>query len=161
MLNWIEEQGSLTKRLRGIYGDSFGIKLLYQCWKPAFVDECNILMIRPDQFHLVREVLLYANAKPLIIARTILPSSTVKTSNGKLSKLGNRPLGEVIFANPNMKCRSRETIELTPTIWSTELKKEIDINQSVWGRRSLYNIKDNNLLVAEFFLPDFILNTHL
>jgi len=151
--SWLRETGSLTKRLRGIYGGDFGVKVLYHCWKPAFIDECRLLDLAPARFQLIREVLLHAHGRPLVLARTILPEQTIKIANRNLSHLGNRPLGEVIFAYPDLERRRRQFSCAETGIWSPRLQADMAMAQAIWGRRTLYAIHGQPLLVAEFFLP--------
>ena len=151
--SWLYEPGSLTKRLRGIYGRDFGVKVLYQRWQPAFIDECRLLGVRPGAFQLIREVLLYAHQQPLILARTVLPTATIKIAQRNLSHLGNRPLGEVIFAYPDLERRRHQLSNAETGLWSAAVKSELQPPAEIWGRRTLYAIHKQPLLVAEFFLP--------
>jgi len=151
--SWLYEKNSLTRRLRQIYGEQLTVKILFHCWKPAFLSECNALKMPFQQFNLIREVLLQANEQPLILARTILPQKTIKIAKRNLSHLGTRPLGEVIFSYPKLERSGFHICHLPPTIWQTELKQTINISQPVWGRRTVYAIHQQPLLVSEFFLP--------
>lgn len=154
--SWLFETGSLTKRLRGLYGGDFGVKILFHCWKPAYIDECRLLGLNPARYQLIREVLLHANGRPLLLARTILPEETIKTAHRNLSHLGNRPLGEVIFAYPDLERRRRQFSCVDSARWSMSVKSAASLNQAVWGRRTVYAIHGQALLVAEFFLPDIL-----
>lgn len=156
LYSWLTETGSLTKRLRGIYSRDFGVKVLFHRWKPAFIDECQLLDQPPARYQLIREVLLHANGQPLVLARTILPESTIKIAHRNLSHLGNKPLGEVIFAYPDLERRLRQIGCAETSIWSPQLQAKVGVYQSIWGRRTVYAIHDQPLLVAEFFLPHLI-----
>lgn len=151
--SWLEESGSLTKRLRSIYGKQFAVKLLFNYWKPAFIDECRLLNQPPARFQLVREVLLHADGKPLVLARTILPAPTIQIAHRNLSHLGSRPLGEVIFAYPDLERRQRQFSLAEPSHWSNALQTHTPVTQPIWGRRTVYAIHQQPMLVAEFFLP--------
>lgn len=100
--SWLNETGSLTKRLRGIYGNRFGVELLFHRWKPAFNDECRLLALPPARYQLIREVLLHADGRPLVLARTVLPDPTIKIAHRNLSHLGNRPLGKSFSPTPTL-----------------------------------------------------------
>lgn len=151
--SWLNETGSLTKRLRGIYGKQFGVKVLFHRWKPAFIDECRLLKLQPARYQLIREVLLHANGQPLVLARTILPEPTIEIAHRNLSHLGSRPLGEVIFAYPDLERRHRQFSCADTAIWSPRLQASVCVEQNIWGRRTVYAIHNQPLLVAEFFLP--------
>lgn len=151
--SWLNETGSLTKRLRGIYGKGFGVKVLFNHWQPAFIDESRLLGVAPARFQLIREVLLHANDHPLILARTVLPEPTIRIAHRNLSHLGTRPLGEVIFAYPDLERRQRQFSCAEPILWSPAVRGQSQLDQAVWGRRTIYAIHHQPLLVAEFFLP--------
>ena len=153
MQSWLNEPGSLTKRLRQRYGGSFGVKVLFNRWKPAYIDECRLLELNPACFQLIREVQLHCNGTPLVLARTVLPQETIRIARRNLSHLGNRPLGEVLFAYPDLQRRQRQLSCAPPGIWSPHLQTTHTIDKPVWGRRTVYAIHNQPLLVAEFFLP--------
>ncbi len=151
--SWVYEAGSLTQRLRCYYGKQFAVKILFHQWRPAYAGECKLLHIPHQQFNLSREVLLYANDEPLILARTILPNKTIKIAKRNLSHLGTRPLGEVIFSYPNLERLQLEVANISSERWSSSLQTKIPLPDSVWGRRTVYAIQKQPLLVSEFFLP--------
>ncbi len=151
--SWIYETKSLTRRLRQHYGSTFTVEILFHRWKPAFLSECKLLKLPHQQFNLVREVLLHADGKPLILARTILPEQTIKIAKRNLSHLGNRPLGEVIFSYPQLERLELNTACVYYENWGQGLTEKIDIDQKIWGRRTVYAIHKQKMLVSEFFLP--------
>lgn len=155
---WLNETGSLTKRLRHVYGDKLGVRLLYQRWRPAFAEECQQLHVPYHRYQLVREVLLFVEDLPLVLARTILPEPTIRAAHRNLSHLGTRPLGEVIFAYPDLELRQRYVGQATANAWSAGIQAEFAIDQILWGRRTLYAIHNQPLLVSEFFLPTMLTN---
>ncbi|MCK5831074.1 MAG: chorismate lyase [Methylococcales bacterium] len=150
--SWIYEKGSITKRLRSIYGQSVTVEILFHRWKPAYLSECNLLKLPHQQFNLIREVLLHADGKPLILARTILPKQTIKVAKRNLSHLGTRPLGEVIFSYPKLERLELNFCSIPPHLWTSSLANKINSTQQVWGRRTVYAIQGQKLLVSEFFM---------
>ncbi|MCK4841640.1 MAG: chorismate lyase [Methylococcales bacterium] len=152
--SWVYEKNSLTRRLRQHYGHSVTVEILFHRWKPAFLSECNLLNLPQQQYNLVREVLLHADGKPLILARTILPEQTIKVAKRNLSHLGTRPLGEVIFSYPKLERLELNISCVQYNTWSPALTEKIDIEPYVWGRRSVYAIQKKKMLVSEFFMPD-------
>jgi len=153
---WLNEKGSLTKRLRSVYGNRLTVRLLYHHWKPAFAEECQELNVAHHRYQLIREVLLHIDDTPLVLARTILPEHTIRIAHRNLSHLGTRPLGEVIFAYPDLELRQRYFSQVPRHIWSSTVQSEFPLGQSVWGRRTLYAIHNQPLLVSEFFLPTML-----
>ncbi|KAF3983964.1 MAG: chorismate lyase [Methylococcales symbiont of Hymedesmia sp. n. MRB-2018] len=151
--SWVYETHSLTKRLRKTYGQSVSVEILFHRKKVAFLSECRLLKLPHHQYNLIREVLLHANGKPLILARTILPEKTVKIAKRNLSHLGTRPLGEVIFSYPKLQRLDLNISCIKPYQWTDGLNHTIDIKQAIWGRRTVYAIHQQPLLVSEFFMP--------
>lgn len=97
--------------------------------------------------------MLHAGSQPLILARTVLPEETIRIAHRNLSHLGNRPLGEVIFAYPDLERRRREFALLTNKHWSSAAQAAFPLDDEIWGRRTLYAIHQQPLLVSEYFLP--------
>ncbi len=151
--SWIYESHSLTRRLRKVYGQSFTVDILFHRRRPAFLSECGLLKLPHQQYNLIREVLLHADGKPLILARTILPEKTIKIAKQNLSHLGTRPLGEVIFSYPKLERLALNISCIKPHRWTAGLIEKVDINQDIWGRRTVYAIHKQPLLVSEFFMP--------
>lgn len=153
LLPWLQETGSLTKRLRAVYGHDLAVQLLFHRWKPAFAEECEHLQVPQHRYHLIREVLLYVHQTPLVLARTVLPNHTIRIAQRNLSHLGTRPLGEVIFAYPDLELRQRDFSLATSHIWSSAVQSQFSVDNAIWGRRTVYAIHHQPLLVSEFFLP--------
>jgi len=152
--SWVYEAHSLTQRLRCFYGDTVKVKILFHQWKTPFLSEIHHLHLRNQRYSLIREVLLYAEDKPLILARTILPKKTIQSAKRNLSHLGTRPLGEVIFSYQHLERLEMDVSCVKNTIWSKPLQQQLTIEQPIWGRRTVYAIQQQPLLVSELFLPD-------
>lgn len=144
--SWLLEPGSLTQRLRTQYGKNFGVLLLQQRLGIPYSEERMALGLRPGAKAVIREVGLMAGKSPVILARSIIPQETVKYADPRLSRLGNQPLGEILFTHPEL---GRRTLEWT----RVSLRRQWGVKE-VMGRRSLYTLSQTfPLLVAEFFLP--------
>lgn len=156
LVSWLNETGSLTKRLRSIYGKHLKVEIVFHRWRPALIDECCLLSIPAHRYQLIREVLLHVDQQPLILARTVLPEATIRIAHRNLSHLGSRPLGEVIFAYPDLERRQRQFSLTGPRHWSTVARQRFPLEQAIWGRRTVYAIHQHPLLVSEFFLPGWI-----
>jgi len=156
--SWTYESGSLTQRLRNFYGDGVAVKVLLQRWHTPFLSERRLLKLPEHQYTLTREVLLHANGKPLILARTIIPAATIKAAKSNLSRLGNRPLGEIIFSYPKLERIAMDVALINPPTWTQSALAEAGIDQPIWGRRTVYAIAHKQMLVCEFFLPEVLGN---
>ncbi len=151
--SWTYEPGSLTQRLRDYYGDAIGVKVLLQQWSTPFLSERRLLQLHENKYSLIREVLLHADGKPLILARTIIPAKTIKGAKRNLAHLGNRPLGEVIFSYPKLERIEMDVALINPPTWTPPAIAEGYIDRPIWGRRTVYAIAHRQMLVSEFFLP--------
>ncbi|MEQ1529257.1 MAG: chorismate lyase [Methylococcales bacterium] len=154
--SWTYEPGSLTQRLRSYYGNAVAVNILHQRWHSPYLSERRLLGIPEQRFCLIREVLLHANGKPLLLARTVIPEATIKVAHRNLSHLGNRPLGEVIFSYPKLERLTMELTLIAPSTWRSSVLKEAQIKQPVPGRRTVYAIEYKQMLVSEFFLPEVL-----
>jgi chorismate lyase len=153
--SWIYEADSLTKRLRDCYGD-IRVQVLQQGWFRPYFSECRELRLQPFRRHLTREVMLHHRGKPLLMARTIIPTVTLKAAHRNLAHLGSRPLGEVIFSYPDLERTSMGLAQIPPEKWRDEIRQLTSIDQPVWGRRTHYAIAHRPLLISEFFLPSLL-----
>lgn len=153
--SWTYESGSLTQRLRAVYGQKVAVKVLFQYWRVPFLTERKLLHLHEQRLCLVREVLLHAENKPLILARTIIPSAMIKIASS-LAHLGTRPLGEVIFSYPKLERIAMDVTLIKPLNWTSTAFAVADIQQPIWGRRTIYAIKHQQMLVSEFFLPEIL-----
>jgi len=151
--SWVYEPGSLTQRLRDYYGDAVAVKILLQRWNTPFLSERKLLDLPENKYSLIREVLLHADGKPLILARTIIPASTIKVAKSNLAHLGSRPLGEIIFSYPKLERIEMDVTMIDPPTWTQPAIAEGHIDQPIWGRRTVYAIAHRQMLVSEFFLP--------
>jgi len=154
--SWIFETCSLTQRLKKTCGVRFRVAVVHQRWTRPWPDEARLLHLGMHQWALVREVQLFCHRKPLIVARTVIPSDTLKGSQRKLASLGTRPLGEVIFTYPGLRRHSLDIANVACHDWNPGLRESLDINRQTWGRRTVYGIGQRRLLVCEFFLPSVL-----
>lgn len=157
--SWIYEPESITRRLRCLYNNQINVKLLFHQHCLPFLSEGKLLKQQGNHYCLTREVMLSSNNKPLILARTIIPKKTLQGAQRILSRLGNKPLGEVIFSYPKLQRLEMQIAKIEPSHWLPKIKHQVDLNQPVWARRTIYAIKDRQLLVSEFFLPEITNNT--
>ena len=151
--SWLFDPGSLTARLIKSCDGEFSVKVLSVKRATPTPDEIAVLGLKPRSQSLIRQVLLYCNDIPVVYARTIIPVSSLRSELRGLVRLGNRPLGAVLFADKSMR---REPMEITRVKaghtcyeWTGCTGTEV-----IWGRRSVFRLKGQKLLVSEFFLPD-------
>jgi chorismate lyase len=154
--SWCYEAYSLTQRLRDYYGNGVAVKVLYNFWRPPFLSECRRLEFPMHRYALIREVLLHVAGKPLLLARTVIPKRTTQVAHRNLAHLGNRPLGEVIFSYPDLERVTMDLTTVAPSIWTPAALAVGNMNQPIYGRRTVYAIHKQPMLVSEFFLPEIV-----
>lgn len=149
LADWLLHTGSLTERLQALT-NSFRVEVLGQATLCAQDSEKAALADYDKHQWQIREVILYGNGKPWVFARSVLPAHLCNTT---WATLGNQPLGQRIF-NDNNFVRSEFAIaqlDYNPIEADVSPSKQHD---SLWGRRSAFQIANWHLLVAEIFLPD-------
>lgn len=157
--DWLLDKGSLTARLKSKSID-FQVKVVgerqEQC---SEAEACDF--IQAGEQVLVREVLLYCDNVPQVFARSLLPLTSLTGQEQSLANLGEQPLGQVLFNNPSLK---RERLELTcfssdsrvaklAKSLGSGVSKDDSCHQELWGRRSIFILKNKPLMVAEVYLP--------
>jgi chorismate--pyruvate lyase len=155
---WLFEQGSLTRRILLHCTKKFRVEVLSQKWQRPMLNEALRLGARPEQHALVREVLLYCGDEPWVFARSVLPRKTLTGPRRFLGKLGNRPLGEILFSDPTIKRDDLEIAEIKKgqRMYSCATKCLSNPPDFVWGRRSIFYMHKKPLLVNEVFLPSIL-----
>lgn len=156
-LHWLMDSGSLTKKLVQKANGHFRVSVLNQSIRPVLRSEQHALLIPHRQWALIREVILYGNDIPWVYARTAIPLTTLKGSLRRLHYLGNKPLGEQLFTDPSMQRGKLQIAKLLPS-HVPQISQEISLSpwQSTWGRRSVFCLSSQPLLVSEIFLPSLI-----
>lgn len=138
---WLLDKGSLTQALKALSPNSFSVRLDYTGFSRASLSEAKTLGIDPREQVYVREVALCLNDIPVVMARSIIPRSTLTGPERQLLHLNNKPLGEFLFSHKHMR---RGAIEC---------KQGAIEGQSAWARRSIFYVNNKPLLVSEYFLP--------
>lgn len=153
--SWLFDSGSLTARLIKDCPGAFSVKLVSVKRATPTPDEKAALGLKPRSQSVIREVLLCCDDMPVVYARTIIPVSSLRGALRGLALLGNRPLGAVLFADKSMYRNPVEITTLSPSHkcyhWTQNKGKE-----KIFGRRSVFILKSEKLLVSEFFLPELI-----
>ncbi|MEB3839569.1 chorismate--pyruvate lyase family protein [Pseudomonas guariconensis] len=148
ILDWLFDQGSLTRRLTHLSRDHFAVTPLFEGWQPLRDDECQALGLAPGEEGWVREVYLRGHDQPWVFARSVAGRSTLERGGLNLETLGSRSLGELLFCD---QAFTRHPIEVCsyPQAWLPPEARHANL----WGRRSRFARDGLDLLVAEVFLP--------
>lgn len=155
---WLFEQGSLTRRIVQHCENNFRVQVLSQRWQRPMLNEAIRLDAHPEQYALIREVLLYCGDTPWVFARSVLPYKTLTGPRRFLGKLGNRPLGEILFSDPNIQRDALEIAEIKKgqRMFNCATQQLTAPPDFVWGRRSVFYLHKKPLLVNEVFLPSIV-----
>lgn len=153
---WLTDQGSLTARLIEHSQQQFEVVVIAQGWGRARTSEARLLRCAPRQQMLVREVVLMGRGQPWVFARSLIPVSSLNGRLKALKQLDNRPLGALLFQHPNMH---RDPIEVATIGAEHDYVKSAAVSlassDNLWGRRSVFYLDENPLMVSEVFLPAF------
>ena len=150
---WLIDKGSLTARLRARYKD-FAVKPVLLKNAKAFTDESKLLGLKASQHALIREVLLMGGNQPVVFAHSVLPRTSLRGAWNGLGRLGNKPLGATLFANPKVKRTPLEYKQLPrqhPI--SMRVAQHMSVTpRALWARRSIFSLNCAKILVTEVFL---------
>ncbi len=151
---WLCDKGSLTAGLKALAPDDFRVRVLAQGWGKPLLSEQKLLGMGSGEMAIVREVELLCGGEPWVFARTLIPARSLRGAARRLTFLGDRPLGEVLFADPQLRRGEIQMARITPRhkIFS-RATRHLDSCGEIWGRRSLFRLAGKPLLVNEIFLP--------
>lgn len=147
-LDWLFDEGSLTRRLIRLSNDGFSVTPLFEGWQPLRTDECAALDLAEDSEGWVREVYLRGHGEAWVFARSVASRSALQGDGLHMDELGSRSLGELLFCDQAFERRAIEVCHY-PQEW---LPMESSAPQ-LWGRRSRFDRGALSVLVAEIFLP--------
>jgi chorismate-pyruvate lyase len=84
--------------------------------------------------------MLKCNGQATVYARSIISDQAIRASKHQLTKLGNVPLGHLLFKQAKVNLETREVARIV-------------INgKTYFARRTLYQLNREDILVTEFFL---------
>jgi chorismate--pyruvate lyase len=142
---WLADCGSLTAALRRTLGEALECRLQAQGWRRATADEAARLGLGAGSALFWRRVRFSHAGRTLLIGHTFAPPAALAAWPA-LRRLGDRPVGELLFADPAVR-RARIELAVTP------LMEPADTGPVVAARRALVPTGRQPLLVMEHFLP--------
>ena len=155
--SWLTNTGSLTARLQKKY-DHFAVKPVLVKYAQPIQDEATLLHLSAHKTALIREVLLIGNNQAVVFAHSVLPRTSLRGPWNGLGRLGNKPLGAALFANPKVKRAPLSFKKLSPnhTLYQ-RASAHLNIKPSyLWARRSVFSLNCATILVTEVFLPHIL-----
>ena len=135
--SWLLEEGPITKRIKSSY--EFKLKLIQDEITQVIDADKKFLNTNSNEIR-VREVVLLGDEKPLVYAQTLIPNSTINKGLAELGKIGNKPLGDILFEKDIF---TKKDIVYAQFIFD---------NNSFWGRKIKYTVKNQPFSVMEVFL---------
>ena len=147
-LDWLFDEGSLTRRLTRLSNDGFSVTPLFEGWQTLRADECAALDLADGSEGWVREVYLRGHGEAWVFARSVASRSALQGDGLHMDELGSRSLGELLFCDHAFQRRAIEVCHY-PQAW---LPNEVQ-SPELWGRRSRFDRGTLSVLVAEIFLP--------
>lgn len=151
---WITLSTSMTARLRDAVQSEVRVELLRHGPGTLHPDERGFFDGSPRQGH-VREVCLHGAGRPLLAARTVHVSPSLAQGSA-FADLGTRPLGELLFeagTAPRWSRREIARVGAGSPLAGLVARCASVAPHSCWGRRTLFELLGEPLLVTEIFLP--------
>ena len=160
LMAWLTDPSSLTARVKARCGE-FGVQQHGQRLGRALRDEAVLLGLRVGERVWVREVLLFADGRPVVFARSLLPCHNVRGAWNLFQGFGARPLGAALFSDPAIaraplacsRLDARDARYHRARALLSAQTPPVSLARELWGRRSLFYRHGRALMVSEFFLP--------
>ena len=154
---WLTYNGSLTQALKRRCPD-LRVSRLRQGPGMPYIDEHPALGLHPRRLSLIRDVLLTCAGRPLVYAHSVIPTAGLDGPWRNLSRLGNRPLGEALFADPQVQRHPLQYRRLDGRhpLYRAAIEHVTDKPPALWARRSVFARDDHPILVTEVFLPEVL-----
>ncbi|MDB6063768.1 MAG: hypothetical protein JWM78_3871 [Verrucomicrobiaceae bacterium] len=149
---WLLAEGSLTQHLLHLSGGDFRVERISQRWCRPTLSEALLLNIAPDQWALIREVILWGCGEPWVYARSVMPASSLRGDLQRLRRLRNTSLGALLFKYPQLQRAPFELAQIDAALLPQSLRGA----NTVWGRRSRFSVDARHLIVGEIFLDAFV-----
>lgn len=154
---FIAEAGSLTERLRERSGGRFRVQVLAQGHASLHEEDMALLGAKPDEAGYVRQVFLCAGEQPWVYARSLVAGAADRW----LKELGERPLGDQVFARADARRSAIEAAKLDPrhalykeAVGHLPAAERARVTDALWARRSLLTVEGVHILIYECFLPE-------
>ena len=156
---FIAESGSLTERLRRKSGGHIQVQVLAQGHAALPEEDMTLLGAKPDEAGYVREVFLCGRDRPLVYARSLVAGAADRW----LKQLGERPLGDQVFARADARRGPIEVAALDPhhvlhkyALAHLPAAGRGQTTDPLWARRSLLSVEGVHILIYECFLPELV-----
>lgn len=157
---WLQIDGSLSARLDAA-GGPLAVRVLRQ--GPVRLDpaEARLLGCLPGAAAHGREVVLLADGRPVVFARSVLQAVHARGAWQALKGLGTRSLADLLFGTPRLTRSRFEFARFAPgSPWAIAVHRRWRQatgddwgRREVWARSSVFLRRGAPLLVTECFAP--------
>ena len=141
--SWLLEEGPITQRIKSSY--EFKLKLIQDEITEVIDADKKFLNTNSNEIR-VREVVLLGDEKPLVYAQTLIPNSTINKGLAELGKIGNKPLGDILFEKDSaeIKFTGKKSVENVARIKSNSVIKILqELCKRNNGKEYLFYYIDN------------------
>lgn len=144
--------GSMTDRLNQFNKNNVTLTLIQHAWQTAQLGESRALSIG-SEWGIGREVVMHCSGKPWLYARSFFPEVVVKSSGHDFAALGERPLGEILFSDPQCFRSSFQVACLFPghSEYQVAANSFSDAPDYFWARRSVFHMPSGTVTLLEVF----------
>jgi chorismate--pyruvate lyase len=155
---WLMDNGSLTSRLQHRYSN-FLVKPVAVKYAKPILGEAVLLHQVSYKTALIREVFLIGDNLPVVFAHSVLPRTSLRGPWNGLGRLGNKPLGATLFANPKVKRTALYYKKLSQNnaLFQHATQHLMQKPSYLWARRSIFSLNCGKIMVTEVFLPQLLL----
>ncbi len=154
MGSWMLDPGSMTEFLMRSSGKLLRVQLLHQGWRRPELEEARLLGIPTRRRVFQRVVLLEGRGEPWLFAWTLSPLGGGARFPARLRRLGNNPLGGLLFRQRQLQRGPFELAHLPAGEYALP-EQYAPPRKPLWARRSVFTVRGQALLVSEVFLPRF------
>jgi chorismate--pyruvate lyase len=156
---WLHSGGSLTRRLAASFG-TVRVEPVRQRAGAATREEGRALGVRGARRVHVREVVLWGDGQPLVLARSVLPAVQAALAWRAVRGLGTRPLADLLFGERAVRRHrlglvhqcARPASALRRQARATSARVDWPARHT-WGRQALFVHLGSPLLLTEWFSP--------
>ena len=152
--HWLGDTASLTLKLMQC-SRQFRVQRLVQRSERCLADEAQRLGLARPVKAMVREVALLCDGVPFVFAHSVLPLTSSAQDWPWFDQLGERSLGSMLFADPQIVRGELEYARLSPQhpLAQRAVQAGMQSSQGLRARRRLFRRKQGIILVTEVFSP--------
>jgi chorismate--pyruvate lyase len=154
---WLTHAGSLTGRVISHHGP-MRVEILQTRFRIPNEDEYQALGRPSHKLAYVREVLLHAGGRRVVMAHSVVARGDLRGAWHRVRTLGTRPLATALFADPRVARGKFEFARLDRRhpLWKRASRLLGRPLPALWARRSLFRRNGRPLMVTEVFLPGLV-----